>query len=218
MPHTSEDLSEVWQGQIEASIQLGWRWVFFFTSAGDFRQVHGHHQWMNGQEVLAMGSPVIEDLAEGVSQTSTVWHRTLLWDTRTAIFYSSTPEHQRWACNRMVDRISCLLNVIFGCVSTEISIQFFDPVLPEPNRIFGLLNLSDHSLEFLDSTFPKKYKAKKKPFAKIFIQREVTGFRKFAISPVYNCTRNFQTPMSWNWPNRHLVGFRVSRLIYFHRK
>ena len=35
----------------------------FFYFAGDFRQVHGHHQWMNGQEVLAMGSPVIEDLA-----------------------------------------------------------------------------------------------------------------------------------------------------------
>ena len=44
----------------------------FFTSAGDFRQVHGHHQGMNGQEVLAMGSPVIEDLAEGVPRTCTV--------------------------------------------------------------------------------------------------------------------------------------------------
>ena len=80
----------------------------FLTSAGDFRQVHGHHQCMNGQEVLAMGSPVIEDLAEGVPRTCTVWQRTLLWDTRTAIFYSKTPdlEQQRWACNRMVDRIS----------------------------------------------------------------------------------------------------------------
>ena len=77
----------------------------FFTSAGDFRQVHGHHQWMNGREVLAMGSPVIEDLAEGVNRTCTVWQRTFLWDTRTAIFYSKTPE-QRWACNHMVDRIS----------------------------------------------------------------------------------------------------------------
>ena len=63
-----------------------------FTSAGNFRQVHGHHQWMNGQEVLAMGSPVIEDLAEGVPRTCTVWQRTLLWDTRTAIFFSETPE------------------------------------------------------------------------------------------------------------------------------
>ena len=53
------------------------------------RQVHGHHQWMNGQEVLAMGSPVIEDLAAwGVLRTCTIWQRTLLWDTRTAIFYS----------------------------------------------------------------------------------------------------------------------------------
>ena len=71
----------------------------FFSSAGDFRQVHnyGHHQWMNGQEVLAMRSPVIEDLAEGVPRTCTVWQRTLLWDTRTAIFSSKTPEQQRWA-------------------------------------------------------------------------------------------------------------------------
>ena len=61
-----------------------------FTTAGDFRQVHGHHQWMNGQEVLAMGSPaaVIEDLAEGVPRTCTVWQRTLLWGTRNTIFSS----------------------------------------------------------------------------------------------------------------------------------
>ena len=39
----------------------------------------------------------------------------------------------------------CLLNVIFGCVWTEISIQFSTRSLPEPNRIFGLLNLSNSS-------------------------------------------------------------------------
>ena len=91
-----------WQGQIEASLHLRWRWVFLL------RQVHGHHQWLNGQEVLVMGSPVIEDLAEGVPRSCTVWQRTLLWNTRTAIFYSLTPEQQRgsWACNRMVDRNS----------------------------------------------------------------------------------------------------------------
>ena len=40
------------------------------------------------------------------------------------------------------------------------------------------------------------------------------GLSKFAISPVYNCTRKFQAPISRNWPDCHLVGFRVSRLIY----
>ena len=62
----------------------------FFASVGDFRQVdlHGHHQWMDKQkEVLAMGWPVIEDLAEGVPRTCTVWQRTLLRTTRTTIFY-----------------------------------------------------------------------------------------------------------------------------------
>ena len=83
-------------------LPFGWRW-FFLTSAGAFRQVdlHGHHQCMHGQEVLAMGSPVIEDLAEIVPRTYTVWQRTLLWDTRTAIFYKQ--EQQRWA---LQDRIS----------------------------------------------------------------------------------------------------------------
>ena len=36
----------------------------------------------------------------------------------------------------------CLLNVIFGCVNRNFD-TIFDPVLPEPNRIFGLLNLSN---------------------------------------------------------------------------
>ena len=74
----------------KAKLKLPFNWADdeLFTSAGDFRQVHGHHQWMNGQEVLAIGSPVIEDLVEGVPRTCTVWQRTLLWDTRTTIFYS----------------------------------------------------------------------------------------------------------------------------------
>ena len=36
----------------------------------------------------------------------------------------------------------CLLNVSFGCVNRNFD-TIFDPVLPEPNRIFGLLNLSN---------------------------------------------------------------------------
>ena len=45
------------------------------------RQVDGHHQCMHGQDVLVMGSPATEDLAEGVSQTCKVWQRTLPWNT-----------------------------------------------------------------------------------------------------------------------------------------
>ena len=36
----------------------------------------------------------------------------------------------------------CFLNVIFGCVSTEISIQFSTGSFPNRIEIFGLLNLS----------------------------------------------------------------------------
>ena len=105
----------------------------FFTSAGDFRQVHGHHQWMNGQAMLAMGSPVIEDLAEGVPRTCTVWQRTffgtpedrdfLQLDTRAAALGMQSHDRSYF----------CLLNVIFSCVSTEISIQFSTRSFP--NRI-----------------------------------------------------------------------------------
>ena len=61
---------------------------------------------MKRQEVLAMGSPVIEDLAEGVPGLAQFDKEHSLGHLRTAIFYSWTPEQQRWACNRMVDRIS----------------------------------------------------------------------------------------------------------------
>ena len=47
----------------------------FFTPAGTCtRPVHG-------QEVLAMGSQLIEDLAKGVPRTLTVRQRIPLWDT-----------------------------------------------------------------------------------------------------------------------------------------
>ena len=82
---------------------------------------------MNGQEVLAMGSPVIEDLVEGVPRTCTVIERDkkntslghkdcdfLQLDTRAAELGMQSYGRSYF----------CLLNVIFGCVSTEISIQF----------------------------------------------------------------------------------------------
>ena len=96
---------------------------------------------MNGQEVLAMGSPVIEDLAKGVPrlaqfdkehffgtqgprfctarhQSSSAWHA-IVW----SIVFLFAERNIRLCVNRNFD-------------------TSFDPVLPEPNRIFGLLNLS----------------------------------------------------------------------------
>ena len=116
------------------SFSSTWLTMSFFTSAGDFRQVHGHNQWMNGQEVLAMGSPVIEDFAEGVPRTRTVWQRTLLWNTRTAILYSARDTRAAALGMQSYGRsYFCLLNVIFGCVPTEISIKFSTRSFP--NRI-----------------------------------------------------------------------------------
>ena len=93
---------------------------------------------MNGQEVLAMGSPVI--LAEGVPDLHSLTKNTSLGhkdgdflqlDTRAAalgmqsygIVFLFAERNFRLCVNRNFDTI-------------------FDPVLPEPNRIFGLLNLS----------------------------------------------------------------------------
>ena len=114
----------------------------FFTSTGDFRQVHGHHQWMNGQEMLAMGSPVIEDLAEWVPRTCTVWQRTFFGTPEDRDFLqldhqSSSAGHAIvWSIVFLFDERNFRL-----CVNRNFD-TIFDPVLPEPNRIFGLLNLS----------------------------------------------------------------------------
>ena len=124
----------------------------FFTSAGDFRQVHqvhGHHQWTNGHEVLAMGSPVIEDLAEGVHRTCTVWQRTLLWDTslKGPRFLQLGTRAAALGMQSYGRLYFCLLNVIFGCVSTEISIQFSTRSFPNrieyrnPGNFSKLINL-----------------------------------------------------------------------------
>ena len=110
---------------------------FFFTSAGDFRQVHGHLQCMNGQEVLAMGSSVIEDLAEGVPRTCTVCQRTLLR-------YSAARHQSSTAGQAIVWSIVFLFaeRNFRLCVDRNFE-TIFDPDLSEPNRIFGLLNLSN---------------------------------------------------------------------------
>ena len=64
MSHTSEDYPK----SDKAKLKLPFNVTMNFL----LRQVHGHHQCMHGQEVLSMGSPVIEDLAEGVPRTCTV--------------------------------------------------------------------------------------------------------------------------------------------------
>ena len=147
MPHTSEDLSGLTRPNWSFHST---RLTSFFTSSGDFRQVHGHHQWMNGQEVLAMGSPVIEDPktwqkeSPGLAQFdkehffgtqgprfSTAWHQSsstghaIVW----SIVFLFAERNFRLCVNRNFDTI-------------------FDPVLPEPNRIFGLLNLSNKKVKF----------------------------------------------------------------------
>ena len=116
----------------------------FFTSAGDFRQVNGHHQRMNGQEVLAMGSPVIEYLAERVPRTCTVSQRTLLWPGTQGPRFS-TAGHQSSSAGHAIAWSIVFLFVERNfrlCVNRNIG-TIFDRVLPEPNRIFGLLNLSN---------------------------------------------------------------------------
>ena len=110
--------------------------MIFFTSAGDFRQVHGHHQCMNGQEVLAMGS-ITSDRGLGrrslpdlhsLTKNTSLGHKDrdiLQPDTRAVALGMQSYRRSYF----------CLLNVIFGCVSTEISIQFLTWIFPNPNRI-----------------------------------------------------------------------------------
>ena len=112
-------LSEVGQGQIEGSL------------AGDeflLREVHGHmHARARGVghgiasvRVLGKGSP--QDLHSSTKNISFV-------GTQTAIFFcSSNGAGQSYGWSYF-----CLLNVIFGCSLTEISIQF--SIWSFPNRI-----------------------------------------------------------------------------------
>ena len=149
MPHTSEDLSEVWQGQIEASIQLGWRWIFLLR-----QEIFGRHmaiisEWM-GKRCWPWDhqwSRTWQKESPGLAQFdkehffgtqgprfSTAWHQSssaghsIVW----SIVFLFAERIFRLCVNRNFDTI-------------------FDPDLPEPNRIFGLLNLSNMST----STFSK---------------------------------------------------------------
>ena len=56
-------------------------------------------------------------------------------------------------------------------------------------------------------------KENKKPFKNLYPKWSYE-LSMFAISPAYNGTRKFQAPISRNWPDRQLVGFRVSWFKY----
>ena len=86
---------------------------------------------IHGQEILAMRSPMIEDL------TCTVSQRTPLWETDRDLLL---PEQQRWAIVWTIVFLFAERNFRLR-VNRNID-RIFGPVLPEPNRIFGLLNLS----------------------------------------------------------------------------
>ena len=132
MSHTSEDLYEVWQGQIEPFMQLGWRWIFLLRH-GDFRQVHGcvdhgDHQWSTTWQKESPGLAQFDKehffgtqgprYSTARHQSSSEWHA-IVWSI--VILFA---ERNFWLCvNRSFDTI-------------------FDPDLSEPNRIFGSLNLS----------------------------------------------------------------------------
>ena len=127
----------------KAKLKLPFNWAddeFFFYFGRPFRR-HGHHLWLNGQEVLAMGSPVIKDLAEGVPRTCTVWQEHFFGTPRPRF---PTARHQSSSAGHAI-----IWSIVFLfaernfrlCVNRNFG-TIFDPVLPEPNRIFGLLNLS----------------------------------------------------------------------------
>ena len=88
-----------------------------------------------------MGSLVIEDLAEGVPRTCTVSQRTFFGTPEDRDFLQLDTRAAALGIQLYGRSYFCLLNVIFGCVNRNFD-TIFDPVLPEPNRIFGLLNLS----------------------------------------------------------------------------
>ena len=74
---------------------------------------------MNGQEVLAMESPVIEDLAEGVSGTYTVIERVIKNTSLGQNHYDFLQLDTRAAELGMQSygrSYFCLLNVSSGCV------------------------------------------------------------------------------------------------------
>ena len=64
----------------QASIQLGWRWIFLLRQEifGRYMAILG--EWM-GKRCWPSDHQWSRDLAEGVPRTCTVWQRTLLWNT-----------------------------------------------------------------------------------------------------------------------------------------
>ena len=108
-------LWEVRQGQSEASVMISATRLainFFFSC----RYIA---ICMDGQENFAMGSPVIENLANGVPRNCTVWQRIPLSEANRDLLLL---EQQRWAFVWTI--VFCSLKVVFGCASTELSIQF----------------------------------------------------------------------------------------------
>ena len=152
--HTSEDLSEVWQGQIEASIRLGWRWFFFYFgrrfSAGTWPT--SVHEWARGvghgitsdRGLVRRSPPDLHSYRERYKEH--------FFGTQGLRF--STARHQS---SRAGHAIEWSIIFLFAernfrlCVNRNID-TIFDPVLPEPSLIFGLLNLSNIKKEFCTPT------------------------------------------------------------------
>ena len=146
MPHTSEDLSEVWQGQIEASIQLGWRWIFLLRQEIFGRYMAIISEWM-GKRCWPWDhqwSRTWQKESPGLAQ----FDKEHFFGTQGPRF--STARHQSSSAGHAI-----VWSIVFLfaernfrlCVNRNFD-TIFDPVLPEPNRIFGLLNLSIKKVKF----------------------------------------------------------------------
>ena len=149
MPHTSEDLSEVWKGQIEASIQQGWWWVFFYFgrrfSAGTWSS--SVNEWARG-----VGHGITSDRGLGRRSPPDLHSLTKHFFGTQGPRFSSAGHQSSSAGHAIVWSIVFLFaeRNFRLCVNRNFD-TIFDPVLPEPNRIFGLLNLSNITGKFLSN-------------------------------------------------------------------
>ena len=109
---------------------------------------------MHGQEVSAWDHErwrkkkkkkrAFEQLAKGVPRVAQ-FDKEHFFETQTAIISSYLLPEQRRSmdmCNRMDGRIFLFAEHNFRLHVNRIFHSIFDPILSEPNRIFGLLNLS----------------------------------------------------------------------------
>ena len=121
----------------------------FFTSAGDFRQVVRQSTWPSSVNEWArdVGHGITSDRGLGRRSPPDLHSLTknILWDTwgprfSAARHQSSSAGHIP-ACNRWSIVFLFAERNFRLCVDRNFD-TIFDPVLPEPNRIFGLLNLS----------------------------------------------------------------------------